>query len=52
MHICSTLNINPFSEEYQYLTGDIGKQMFPIAKKFLCECCRKQLINNFTKRAN
>lgn len=52
MHICLTLNINPFSEEYQYLTGDIGKQMFPVAKKFLCECCRKQLINNLTERAS
>ena len=43
MHICETDNINPFSEEYQYLTGEIGQAMFPIAKKFLCEHCRIEL---------
>lgn len=40
MHICERDNIDPFSEEYQYLTGEIGQQMFPIAKNFLCEHCR------------
>ena len=43
MHICETDGINPFSEEYQYLTGEIGQQMFPIAKNFLCEHCRIKL---------
>ena len=43
MHICETDNIDPFSEEYQYLTGEIGQAMFPIAKKFLCEHCRINL---------
>lgn len=43
MHICEADNIDPFSEEYQYLTGEIGQKMFPIAKKFLCEHCRKFL---------
>lgn len=41
MHICDYYNIDPFSEEYQYLTGNIGSQMFPIAKIFLCETCKK-----------
>ncbi len=43
MHICETDNINPFSEEYQYLTGEIGQLMFPVAKRFLCEHCRVDL---------
>lgn len=44
MHICSALHINPFSEEYQYLTGEIGKQLFKIAKKFMCEHCRGDIL--------
>lgn len=44
MHICSALDIDPFGEEYQYLTGEIGQKMFKSAKKFLCEHCRKELI--------
>jgi len=44
MHICETDNIDPFSEEYQYLTGEIGQAMFPVAKKFLCEHCRIKLL--------
>lgn len=44
MHISETDGIDPFSEKYQYLTGEIGQAMFPIAKKFLCEHCRKELL--------
>ena len=40
MHICNVDGIDPFSEEYQYLTGEIGQKMFPIAKNFLCVHCR------------
>ena len=40
MHICQYENIDPFSEEYQYLTGEIGRLMFPAAKQFLCDHCR------------
>lgn len=43
MHICDVDNIDPFSEEYQYLTGEIGQAMFPIAKNFLCVHCRVKL---------
>ena len=43
MHISISENIGPFSEEYQYLTGEIGRQMFSVAKKFLCNECRKKL---------
>jgi len=44
MHISNALGINPFSEEYQYLTGEIGKQMFKEAQKLLCDDCRKHLV--------
>ena len=43
MHICIEFGINPFSEEYQYLAGEIAKQTFKVAKYFLCEECKKQL---------
>ena len=44
MHIGNALDIDIFGEEYQYLTGTIGQKMFRIAKRFLCEHCRKELI--------
>ena len=43
MHICQQDNIDPFSEEYQYLTGEIGRMMFPVAKHFLCDHCRSEV---------
>lgn len=45
MHIGSALQIDPFGEEFQYLTGAIGEKMFKIAKRFLCEHCRKTLTD-------
>ena len=43
MHISDVDGIDPFSEEFQYLTGEIGQKMFPIAKNFMCEHCRIKL---------
>lgn len=43
MHIAKCFNIDPYSEDLAYLVGDIGLEMFPIAKRFLCEHCRKEL---------
>lgn len=43
MHIGKHFNIDPYSEELAYLVGNIGMEMFPIAKKFLCEHCREEL---------
>lgn len=37
-HILEEFNIDPYSEEAAYLTGDIGQLMFPKAKRFLCKC--------------
>ena len=35
--------IDPYGEEAQYLSGYVGQKMFPVAKKFLCEHCRRSL---------
>lgn len=43
-HISRTFGIDPYGEEEQYLRGYIGQKMFPVSKKFLCECCRNKLI--------
>ena len=42
MHICIAEDIDPFSEEYQYLVGEIGRRMFKVAKDYLCENCRNK----------
>lgn len=43
-HIALAFDIDPFGEELQYLSGDIAKKMFPVAKVFMCDCCRKKLL--------
>lgn len=43
MHISEALDIDLFKEEYEYLIGEIGQAMFPVAKRFLCEHCRKDM---------
>lgn len=40
-HISQSLKLSPYGEEVQYLNGEIMRQMFPVAKKFLCEHCRE-----------
>ena len=50
VHIAQKFNIDLYSEEFQYLTGSIGKKLFPIAKKFMCKHCRKELtLDLFSK---
>lgn len=44
MHISSALDINPFSEGYQYLAGEVGKRMFKVARRFLCDHCRQYIL--------
>ena len=36
MHIAERYNIDLYGEEFQYLTGEIGRAMYPVAKTFLC----------------
>lgn len=45
-HISKAFGIDPYGEEAQYLSGYVGQKMFPVAKKFLCEHCRKGMENN------
>lgn len=42
-HVEQACGISPYGEEAAYLAGAIGQKMFPVAKKFLCEHCRKHL---------
>lgn len=46
MHISEALNIDPFSELFQYLSGEIGQKLFEKAKQFLCNCCSIELDYN------
>lgn len=43
MHICIADNMDPFSEELQYLSGYIGKEAFKVCESLLCNKCRKAL---------
>lgn len=52
MRICSALRIHPQGEEFQYLTGEIGQAMFKVAKRFLCDNCRKKLVIEFREIDN
>ena len=49
-HIAQYYNVDPYSEKYQYLAGEIGKKLFPVAKKFLCEHCKKELTLDLFSR--
>lgn len=49
-HISKAYGIDPYSEEEQYLNGEIGQKMFPVAQKFLCEHCRNELIHKFLNK--
>jgi len=46
-HISKACGIDPYGEEYQYLSGEVGQRMFPVARRFLCEHCRKSLTLNY-----
>ncbi len=50
MHISSAYKIDPFSEEYQYIAGEVGQKMFKVAKRFLCDDCRKKLTIEITNK--
>lgn len=42
-HMEQALDIDPYGEEAAYLEGAIAQKMFPVAKMFICEHCRKGL---------
>ena len=39
-HIGYELNLDYEGEEIQYLQGEIGREMFKVAKRFMCDNCR------------
>lgn len=41
-HISQALGISPHGETEQYIAGYISQQMFKVAKRFLCDCCREK----------
>lgn len=43
-HICEYYELSPYGETVQYLLGNIGTQLFPVAKQFICEHCRAKVI--------
>lgn len=43
-HIESAFRIDPYGEEAAYLEGAIAQKMFPVARKFICEHCKKELL--------
>lgn len=50
IHIAKYYDIDPYGEEYQYLAGEIGKKLFPIAQKFMCKHCKKEMtLDLFSK---
>lgn len=42
-HVSQAFRLDPYGEAAQYLAGEIGQKMFPVARRFLCEHCRKNL---------
>ena len=39
-HVAAAFGIDPYGEDAAYLAGDVGQRMFPVARRFLCDCCR------------
>lgn len=37
--------IDQKSEKAAYLRGDVAGEMFPVAKKFICDCCRRKMMS-------
>lgn len=42
-HVARCFVLDPFGEKVQYLSGRVAQLMFPVAGKFLCGHCRKEL---------
>ena len=49
-HIAEYYQIDPYGEEFQYLQGQIGEEMFKIGKKFLCDHCRINMNVNLVNK--
>lgn len=49
-HIAEYYEMSPYGEQYQYLSGKLGEEMFCVAKQFMCEHCRQKFIINFINK--
>lgn len=45
VHISRYFGIDPYGEEIQYLSQDLGEQMFKVAEQFMCDRCRLNFYN-------
>lgn len=45
-HISHTDGIDALGEEGQYLYGELVHKTFRVARRFLCDCCRRKTNNN------
>ena len=45
-YIATALDIDLESEDFQYLQGKIGQEIFKKSKRFLCDNCRNLASNN------
>lgn len=43
-HIEQACGISPYGEEAAYLAEEIGQRMFPVAKRFICEHCKRNWL--------
>lgn len=43
-HIAETRNLDPYSEEFQYLNQEITEKLFSVAQPFMCDNCRKHIL--------
>lgn len=43
-HISGACHLDPYGEAAQYLSGEVGQKMFPVARRFLCEHCREEML--------
>lgn len=41
-HISKAFDVDPYGEEEQYIDGEISGKMFGVAKRFMCDSCRKE----------
>lgn len=46
-HIAQVYGIDPHGEELQYIGDAIVGEMWDVAKRFLCERCRKHTFENY-----
>ena len=42
-HIGRVFYLDMYGEEVSYLMGDISQALYKESKKFICDCCRKEL---------